>query len=119
MEDDRLSGARNGVETMLFYMFIEAFDKYEDPKQYIATEMVKMIELSEEQAMYVKSAIATDNKVFESLSSSIELLKNMRKQNTIDIDSMNIVIDILSNIYTRFKDALKKFNPSEEDIVNE
>ena len=112
MEDDRLSGARNGVETMLFYMFIEAFDKYEDPKQYIATEMVKMIELSEEQAMYVKSAIATDNKVFESLSSSIELLKNMRKQN-------NIVIDILSNIYTRFKDALKKFHPSEEDIVDE
>ena len=81
MEDNKMSGAKNGLQTMLFYYLYSLIGNVEDPKQYIATEMGKMIDLSEEQIQYVEMNIANDNKLLENLSSSIRLLDNIEKTN--------------------------------------
>ena len=45
MEDNKMSGAKNGLQTMLFYYLYSLIGNVEDPKQYIATEIGKMIDL--------------------------------------------------------------------------
>ena len=59
MEDNKISGAKNALQTMLFYYLYSLIDNVEDPKQYIATELGKMINLSEEHIQYVKLDVAT------------------------------------------------------------
>ena len=53
MDDSRLTGAKEGVQTMLFYYLLALQGNVKDPKQVIATELGHMIDLSEEQIQYV------------------------------------------------------------------
>ena len=106
MEDNKISGAKNGLQTMLFYYLYSLIGNVEDPKQYIATEMGKMIDLSEEQIQYVEMNIANDNKLLENLSSSIRLLDNIEKTGKLDMESIKIVKGILEIMENKCKEIL-------------
>lgn len=111
MEDGRLAGAKTGIQNMLFYYLTALVDSgVEDPKQYIATEIGKMIDLSEEQVMYIKGNMALSNKMLESLSSSIDLLVNMEKSQKIDAESLNIAIGLLKEIQKSCSSVLEVHN---------
>ena len=114
MEDNKISGAKNGLQTMLFYYLYSLIGNVEDPKQYIATEMGKMINLSEEQIQYVKMNVTNDNKLLENLSSSICLLDNIEKTGKLDIESIKIVKGILEIM----KNQCEKILNDMEDIDN-
>ena len=115
MEDNKMSGAKNGLQTMLFYYLYSLIGNVEDPKQYIATEIGKMIDLSEEQIQYVKMNIANDNKLLENLSSSIRLLDNIEKTGKLDMESIKIVKGILEIMENQCKEILDDI----EDTDNE
>ena len=106
MEDNKMSGAKNGLQTMLFYYLYSLIGNVKDPKQYIATEMGKMIDLSEEQIQYVEMNIANDNKLLENLSSSIRLLDNIEKTGKLDMESIKIVKSILEIMENQCKEIL-------------
>ena len=115
MEDNKISGAKNGLQTMLFYYLYSLIGNVEDPKQYIITEMGKMIDLSEEQIQYVEMNIANDNKLLENLSSSIRLLDNIEKTGKLDMESIKIVKGILEIMENQCKEILNDM----EDADNE
>lgn len=114
MEDNKMSGARNGLQTMMFYYLSSIIGKVNDPKQYIATEMGKMIDLSEEQVEYVRLNIANDNKLLDNLSSSIQLLMNMEKTGKFDLDSVKIVRNILEIMKSQTEIILKEIGVVDE-----
>lgn len=106
MEDNKMSGAKNGLQTMLFYYLYSLIGNVEDPKRHIATEISKMIDLSEEQIQYVEMNIANDNKLLENLSSSIRLLDNIEKTGKLDMESIKIVKGILEIMKNQCKEIL-------------
>lgn len=106
MEDNKMSGAKNGLQTMLFYYLYSLIGNVEDPKQHIATEISKMIDLSEEQIQYVEMNIVNDNKLLENLSSSIRLLDNIEKTGKLDMESIKIVKGILEIMKNQCKEIL-------------
>lgn len=114
MEDAQLKGAEQAVQNMLFYYFTALEKTIEDPKQYIATRLPDMINLSEDQALFVKSNISTKSKVITGLTSSIELLNNMKKSNQYDANAMDIVIKLLTAIKTECEKTLELFTVKED-----
>ena len=106
MNDSRLTGAKEGVQTMLFYYLLALQGNVKDPKQVIATELGHMIDLSEEQIQYVEMNIANDNKLLENLSSSINLLDNIEKTGKLDMESIKIVKGILEIMKNQCKEIL-------------
>lgn len=114
MQDNKISGAKNGLQTMLFYYLYSLIGNVKDPKQYIATELGKMIDLSEEQIQYVKLNIANDNKLLENLSSSISLLDNMEKTGKLDIQSIKIVKGILEILKSQSEVIIKEMEDENE-----
>ncbi len=115
MENNKISGAKQGVQTMMFYYLSSLIGSVEDPKRHIATELGKMIDLSEEQIQYVQMSIANDNKMLDNLSSSIALLENMEKTGKLDLESIGIVKGILTIMKDQCENALEKFT----EIVGE
>lgn len=109
MEDNKVIGGRQGVQTMLFYYLSSLIGKVDDPKQYIATEIGSMIDLSEEQIQYIKMNIANENKLTENLSSSISLLKNMEETGKVDFESIKIVRGILEIMKTQSEQVIKEY----------
>ena len=109
MEDNKMSGAKNGLQTMLFYYLYSLIGNVEDPKQHIATEISKMIDLSEEQIQYVQSHISTEGKLVESLSSSIQLLENMEKTGKLDLESISIVKNTLQIMTKEINKVVEQF----------
>ena len=99
MENLKTEGAKNAVQTMLFYYISSLIGTVEDPKQYIANQISEMIDLSEEQANYVKLNLALENKLLDNLKSSIQLLDKKKKKKTLDLDSIKIVKGILNIMY--------------------
>lgn len=115
MEDNRISGAKHSVQTMLFYYLSSVIGTVPDPKQYIATEMGKMIDLSEEQIQYVKMSVANNNKMLDNLSSSIALLDNIEKTGVLDLESIGIVNGVLKLMKSQCENTLKEFT----EVVDE
>lgn len=109
MENNKISGAKHGVQTMMFYYLSSLIGTVEDPKQHIATELGKMIDLSEEQIQYVKMNIANDNKMLDNLSSSISLLENIEKTGKLDLESIKIVKGILEIMKSQCKKTLEEY----------
>lgn len=108
----RLESSKAAVQNMLFYYITTLIDcGVKDPKQKIATEIGEMIDMSEEQAMFVQSNISLDSNILKGLSSSIDLLKNMERAGKIDQESIGIVINLL----TAIKDSCEKWKDGEDD----
>lgn len=113
--DARILGARMGVETMLYYYYTAIIGKVKDPKQYMASRMPVMIDLTDEQATYVGATISSDNAVMTSLTTSIELLKTMQDSKELDEESLSLVIGILESVQLNCTDALNMFLEKEDD----
>jgi len=110
MDDNaKITGARKGVETMLYYYLSSLIGVVEDPKQVVATELGPMIDLSEAQIQYVKMSIANDNKMLDNLSCSIDLLKAMENTKEIDLESINIIRNILEIMHGQCKQSLDDY----------
>ena len=109
MDDSRLTGAKEGVQTMLFYYLLALQGNVKDPKQVIATELGHMIDLSEERIQYVQSHISTEGKLVESLSSSIQLLENMEKTGKLDLESVSIVKNTLQIMTKEINKVVEQF----------
>ena len=107
--NSKISGAKHGVQTMMFYYLTSLIGTVEDPKQHIATELGKMIDLSEEQIQYVKMNVANDNKMLDNLSCSIALLENMEKTGKLDLESIGIVKQILKIMEGQCKKTLEEY----------
>lgn len=105
--DSKTSGAKQGVQNMLFYYVSALLDSgVKDPKQRIATEIGEMIDLAEDQVLYVESHIRNDNKLVDNLSSSIALLEGMEKTGKIDLESIRIVKGVLEIMHKQCIDTL-------------
>ena len=105
----RRLGAKKGAETMLFYYLESLIGTVDDPKQVVATELGPMIDLSEAQIQYVKMSIANDNKMLDNLSCSIDLLKAMENTKEIDLESINIIRNILEIMHGQCKQSLDDY----------
>lgn len=116
MENSKVAGARQGVQTMLFYYLSALMSTVKDPKQYIATELGEMIDLSEEQIRYVQMSIKNESKILDNLSSSIALLENIEKTGKLDLESIGIVKNILSILKNQCQDALDKYTEQAEEF---
>lgn len=116
MEDNKkVSGAKQSVQTMLFYYLSSIIGTVPDPKQYIATELGKMIDLSEEQIRYVQMNIKNESKMLDNLSSSVQLLESIEKTGKLDLESINIVKQILLLMQEQCRTALDNFTESVGD----
>lgn len=105
--DNKLAGAKQGIQNMLFYYISALMDNgVKDPKQQIATEIGEMIDLSQDQVLYVESHIMNDNKLVDNLSSSIALLEGMEKTGKIDLESIKIVKGVLEIMHKQCTDTL-------------
>lgn len=110
---DKLSGAKQAVQNMLFYYLTTLLDK-EDPKQIMASEIGAMIDLSEDQLNYVKLHLSAKSKVLDNFETCIQLLENMVKTEKIDIDALKIVIQVLSLMKVTCETTLKSLEFEDE-----
>lgn len=97
--EQEVKGAEAAVSKMLLY-YVSALQSVgvEDVKQYIATQIGKMICLSEEQYIYITENLKQDGKLFENLDNSVKLLKQIEDKKELDLDSIKIVRQILELI---------------------
>lgn len=115
---DKASGAKQAVQNMLFYYLTTLLDQ-EDPKQIMASEMGAMIELSEEQLNYVKLQLSAKNKVLDNFETCIKLLESMVKTGELDIDSLKIVIQVLSLMKATCEATLEALDIEQEEDSDE
>lgn len=116
MDNSRITGAKQSVQNMLFYYISALIDSgVKDVKQYIASEIGDMIDLSEEQVSYVQSHISNENKVVENLSSSIALLEGMEKTGKLDLEAIKIVKGILGIMKTQYQETMATFDIEDGD----
>lgn len=115
--DSKITGAKQGVQNMLFYYISALMDNgVKDPKQHIATEIGQMIDLSEDQVLYVETHLRNDNKLVDNLSSSIALLQNMEKTGKLDLESIKIVKGVLEIMHTQCTDILNQVGVDDEGL---
>lgn len=91
-----ITGAESGIRKMLLY-YVSALQSagVEDVKQYIASRIGDIIQLSEEQCNFIIDNFENDGKLVKMLDESILLLKNMEKNKKLDLESISIVIQLL------------------------
>ena len=97
--EQEVKGAESAVSKMLLY-YVSALQSVgvDDVKQYIATQIGKMICLSEEQCIFITENLKQDGKLFENIDNSIKLLKQIEEKQELDLDSIKIVRQILELI---------------------
>lgn len=97
--NEEIKGAEHAVRKMLFYYILALQSSgIEDVKQYIATRIGDIINLSDEQTKFVLANLNNENKLIDNLDNSIKLLKKMKDENKLDIESINIIIKVLELI---------------------
>lgn len=107
---NEVESCRKTVEDMMFYYLFGLLRSGEqDPKQVIATEVAKMINLTEEQLDYIKINTEEHNNLIENLDCSIELLSNMEQSKKLDMESIKIVKGILLAMKEHAKEPLSKY----------
>lgn len=114
MENNKAFGAKQAVQNMLFYYLSSLMEISDDPKQIIASEIGAMINLSEEQIEYVKLSLASDNKVISNFNLCIQLLDNMKDKESFDLESINIIKNILSLMRDTCNKTLKDIDFGKE-----
>jgi hypothetical protein len=103
--NNEINGAENAIRKMLLY-YISALHDYgiEDVKDYVAKHLSELIDFSEDQYSLIKENLSNDNKVMEGIQLSIELLKSIKENNSLDIESVDIVIKTLERIVQGYND---------------
>lgn len=97
--NEEVKGSEAAVRKMLLY-YISALQStgVEDVRQYIASRIGEMISLSDEQFQFIITNFNKENQLIENLDNSVRLLEKMKKEEKLDIESLDIVIQILSLI---------------------
>lgn len=103
--NNEIKGAENAVKKMLFY-YISALESsgVEDVKQYVATQISKLIDLSEEQYRFVIANLNSDSKIIDSLNNCIVLLEDMENNKKLDLQSISIIKNALNAMVNDCKD---------------
>jgi hypothetical protein len=70
----------------------------------VAKHLSELIDFSEDQYSLIKENLSNDNKVMEGIQLSIELLKSIKENNNLDIESVDIVIKTLERIVQGYND---------------
>lgn len=100
---EKVRGAKVATQNMLMYYYQALVEEgHPDPKREMATELPKMIQLSQEQAEYVQAEIAADNSdmsLKELLQHTIILLKEMEQSQTFLPDNVEMVTRTLQGLY--------------------
>lgn len=107
---------KKALEDMLFYYLYSLIKEgVSDPVQVITTELPEMIHATEEQMNYVKMNILQDNNLVDNIDSSIELLRSIEESKTLDLESIQIVIRILTIMKENALTSIKKILGDEGD----
>ena len=114
MTNNKEYGAKQAVQTMLFYYLSSLIGTVEDPKQHIASELGAMINLSNEQIQYVKLSLATEDKIISNFESCIQLLDSIKDKDSLDLESIRIVKDVLTIMKETCQKTLKDFEVGNE-----
>lgn len=103
-----VQGAEDAVRKMLLY-YASALHNIgvEDVRQYIATKISSMIDLSEEQYQFILTNLNSENNIIESLENSVKLLKSIEDKKELDIDSIKIVRQFLEVILKDYNESVK------------
>ena len=99
--NEEVKGSESAVRKMLLY-YVSALQSV----GVVATRIGEMISLSEEQVQFILANFNKENKLIENLGNSIQLLEKMRKEEKLDLESLDIVIQVLNLImkdYDSFK----------------
>lgn len=100
---EKVRGAKIATQNMLMYYYQALVEEgHPDPKREMATELPKMIQLSQEQAQYVQAEIAAGNSdmsIKELLQHMIVLLKEMEQSQTFLSDNVEMVKRTLQSLY--------------------
>lgn len=108
--NDKIASAKKAVSDMMFYYYYSLVQSgCEDPKKEIATELPKMIGLTEDQINYVKVNALQQNTLIQNLDSSIGLLSSIEESKSLDIESIAIVKGILSAIKEQAGESIDNF----------
>ena len=103
-----VASSENAVRKMLFYYASSLTDLgVEDVRQYIATKLPEMIDLSKEQSDFVYMNVSKNNKIYDNLNNSIKLLTQMEKTKKIDLDSIKIIKQVLTLIVDDMKEFVE------------
>lgn len=96
---NEVKGAESAVKKMLLY-YVSALQLagVVDVKQYIATQISSMIDFSEEQYQFIVTNFQNDNKLVDNLNNCIQLLTKMKKEEKLDLESIDIIIKVLNLI---------------------
>lgn len=116
MGNEETKGLEKSVQTMLFYYITSLIDTgVQDTRQYVATVLPKMINLTEEQSLFVQTQVRKDRSLPEKLRLSVELLKNIEKTGKLDMQSITLVRSMVENMYDNCKEVLEMVVDDEED----
>lgn len=120
MNKNKIEGAKKGVQNMLFYLISSLIDEgISDPKQYIATEIARMITLSEEQLCYVRMNLNNENKILKSFHYCIDLLEKMKNIGKLDSESIGLVIQMLQIMQEDCKSTLESLKLIDDEDKSE
>ena len=101
----QVESARKATIDMLFYMIAALVeDGDEDPKQTVATDLGKMISLSEDQVRFVLAHINDGSHYLKDIKDAISLIESGDKK------SIDIAIKFLKAVCETGESALKRVN---------
>jgi hypothetical protein len=105
--NEEIKGSELAVKKMLLYYISALYSNgVEDVKQYIATRIGDMINLSEEQVKFIIANLNNNNALITNLENNIKLLEKMKRDNKLDYETVDIIIKGLNLIikdYEEFK----------------
>ena len=108
-----ISAQRSAVVDMLYYYIYELISNgVKDPLQVVATELPTMINCSAEQIEYVELNLNKNN-ISERLETSIKLLKIMKDSNKLDMEGLELVIKVISDIKDSFDKVARQIKDAE------
>lgn len=116
--ENRLAGTKNSVQDMLYYYAVALLDNgVDDPKQYIATQIPDMIDISVEQARYISSQLSVNKKTDDNFKNCIKLLESavndIENGKKVDATSLSLVIKVLNKMKKEFKEARERYSEHE------
>lgn len=118
----QIKAAQEAVVSMLIMYYTTLCGNVKDPKQVIATELPKLINLSEEQAVFVQQGCKKNAPVIiEGLKNCLQLLSLMKSKQKVDNESIDIISMTLKKIAEEIEDthqalvSLKEQEEGKED----
>ena len=97
MDNNSINGVEIGLNKMIMYYAIALKESgIENIKEYMASKMVDMIQLSADESEIIMLNILKDNQTLNGLKKSIELLDTISITNNNDKESIKIIKNILN-----------------------